>query len=471
MTVAISGVTPSRIIDVVDAQFDALRRQLTGKLVVAAGADYDSARQVRFLGVDHRPLAIVQAANAEDVAATVAFARDRDLPVAVRSGGHGLSYHGSADDAIVIDLSGMKRVAIDPVARTARVQGGATSGDLAGPANEHELALSTGDTQSVGMGGLVTGGGIGFMARKYGLAIDNLLKAQVVTANGAIVTASEQEHTDLFWAIRGGGGNFGIVTEFTFRLAPVGQVLGGLIVLPASRAVIRGYLDYAVAAPDDLTTIANLVHLPPLPFVPQERVGELAVGILVTWIGSIEDGQRALAPLRALAEPIADLVQPMPYPQMYRFTEHQSHRHGASVRQMFAHDLSDTTIDATLAAMARSSSPYSLIQFRGMGGAVSRVSPDATAFAHRRQPYFVAIIGLWLDPADDGAAHRSWTASLWQTIRADGDGVYVNFLENEGEARVREAYPPATLARLAEIKRRYDPENRFRFNQNIAPKA
>ena len=227
--------------------------------------------------VDRRPLAIVRAANAQDVAEAVSFARDHALPLAVRSGGHSLAHHSMIDGAIVVDLSGMKRVSIDPEARIARVQAGATSGDLAGPAHAHGLALSTGDTSSVGMGGLTTGGGIGFMARKYGLAIDNLLSAQVVTADGEIVTASADEHPDLFWAIRGGGGNFGIVTEFKFRLAPVGQILGGDLLLPASREVLRGYLDYAASAPDDLTTIANLMHAPPAPFVPPERVGELVL--------------------------------------------------------------------------------------------------------------------------------------------------------------------------------------------------
>ena len=233
----------------------------------------------------------------------------------MRSGGHSLAYLSVIDDAIVVDLSQMERVSIDPEARIARVQPGATSGDLAGPANAHGLALSTGDTHSVGMGGLTTGGGIGFMVRKYGLAIDNLLSAQVVTAAGEIVTASADEHPDLFWAIRGGGGNVGIVTEFVFRLAPVGQILGGELMLPASREVLRGYLDYAASAPDDLTTIANLMYAPPAPHVPQERVGELVLSILVCWTGDVADGERALAPLRALATPVADAVAPMPYPR------------------------------------------------------------------------------------------------------------------------------------------------------------
>ena len=450
---------------------DALRSRLVGRLITADSVGYDEARRLLYITVDRRPLAIVRAANARDVAAAVAFARDQALPLAVRSGGHGLAYYGLIDDAVVVERSGMNRVNIDPEARLARVQPGATSADLAGPANAHDLALSTGDTHSVGIGGLTTGGGIGFMVRKYGLAIDNLLSAQVATAAGEIVTASAAEHPDLFWAIRGGGGNVGVVTEFVFRLAPVGQILGGELLLPASREVLRGYLDYAASAPEDLTTIANLMHAPPAPHVPPQRVGELVLSILVCWTGSVADGERALAPLRALAAPVADAVGPIPYPEIYRFTAHQAAPHAASIRMMFADELSDAALDAALAAMERASSPFSLVQFRGLGGAMARVADDATAFAHRQRRYFVAIIGIWLDAAEDAAVHQGWTESLWRTIRPEGSGVYVNFLEEEGEARIRDAYPPATFARLAEVKRRYDAGNLFRFNQNVLPRA
>jgi FAD/FMN-containing dehydrogenase len=471
MTIVIQPSTRTHSFVSADDELHALRSRLAGRLITAASADFDAARKVLYITIDRRPLAIVQAANVQDVLETVRFARDRGLPLAVRSGGHSLAHYSVIDDAIVVDLSGMKCVSVDPEARIARVQAGATSGDLAEPAHAHGLALSTGDTHSVGMGGLTTGGGIGFMVRKYGLAIDNLLTAQVVTAAGEIVTASANEHPDLFWAIRGGGGNFGIVTEFTYRLAPVSQILGGELLLPASRQVIRGYLDYMAAAPENLTTIANLLHAPPAPFVPQERVGELVLSILVCWTGSMADGEQALAPLRALATPVADVVSPIPYPEIYQFTAHQAAPHGASIRSMFADELSDAALDAILAAMEHASSPFSLVQLRGLGGALTRVGNDATAFAHRDKRYFVAIIGLWLDAADDPAVHSAWTESLWQTIRPEGSGVYVNFLEEEGAERVRDAYPPATFARLVEIKRKYDPQNIFRFNQNIPPQA
>lgn len=447
----------------------ALRSQLGGRLITAESPDYDEARKVHTITVDRRPLAVVRAANVEDVATAVRFARDHAYPLAVRSGGHSLAGLSMADGAVVVDLSQMKRITIDPEARIARVQAGVTSGDFAGPANAHGLALSTGDTSTVGFGGLTTGGGIGFMVRKYGLAIDNLLAARVVTADGVIVTASATEHPDLFWAIRGGGGNVGIVAEFELRLAPVGQILGGELLLPLSRQAVRGYLDYTAAAPDDLSTIGNLTHAPPAPHVPPDWVGRPVLSILVCWTGQPEEGERALAPLRSLAAPVADRVGLIPYPEIYRFTAHQAVPHGVSIRSTFADALSDAALDAMLHGVERASSPFSLVHLRGLGGAMARVGTDETAFAHRDRRYLVAIIGVWLDAAEEAAPHRAWVDALWQTIRHEGSGVYVNFLDDEGAERVHDAYPPATHARLAAIKRRYDPRNLFRLNQNVAP--
>ncbi|HMQ34007.1 MAG TPA: FAD-binding oxidoreductase [Chloroflexaceae bacterium] len=452
-------------------QLQSLRAQLSGELITSAHPDFDAARRLRFINIDRRPLAIVRASGAQDVAAAVRYAGTHNLPLAVRSGGHSLAYHSVVDDGVVVDLSGMKRVHIDPVARTARVQPGATSGDLAGAAHAHGLALSTGDTHSVGMGGLTTGGGIGLMVRQHGLASDNLLAAHVVTADGAIVTASADEHPDLFWAIRGGGGNVGIVTEFTYRLAPVAQILGGMLFLPATREVIRGYLEYALAAPDELTTIADVMRAPPAPFVPAERVGELVLSILVCWTGDEADGQRALAPLRALAAPVAEAIGVMPYPAIYDLTAEAAGPHGKAIRSMFADQFSDAALDAVLAAMERASSPYSVVEFRALGGALARVGAAETAFAHRERRYFFAIIGLWFDAAEDPAVHNAWTEALWRIVRPEGAGVYVNFLEDEGAERVRDAYPPATFTRLAEVKHRYDPRNLFRLNQNVPPRA
>ena len=453
-----------------NASIDALRDRIDGDVITPTSPEYEELRKLHDIVVNRHPRAIVRAASTADVVETVRFARRLGAPLAVRSGGHSVAAHSMIDGAIVIDLSAMRAVSIDPVTQTARIQPGVTSGDLAGPAHAYGLALSTGDTSTVGMGGLVTGGGIGWMVRKYGLAIDNLLSAQVVTAEGETVTANPDEHADLFWAIRGGGGNFGIITEFRFRLAPVGQILGGALLLPATREVIRGYLDYTIAAPDDLTTIANLMHAPPAPFVPAERVGEPVLMIMVSWSGDIEEGERAIAPLRALAPPVADTIAPMPYPMIYNYTEMAAAPHAAAIRSMYANELSDEQVDATLYALDHATSPFSMVQFRGLGGEMARVGTEATAFAHRDKRYLIAVLGLWLDASEDAAPHHAWTESLWQQIRSAARGVYVNFLSDEGDDRIREAYPPATFARLSEVKRRYDPDNVFRFNQNIRPR-
>lgn len=469
MVASVASRVSSGVVEVTNRPIETLRSRIAGEVFTPADLGYDVARTTLYTS-DRHPFAVVRAANALDVAETVKFAVEREFPLAVRSGGHSLAQYSVINGAVVADLSQMKRVQIDPETRTAKVQAGATSGDLAGPAGEHGLALSTGDTASVGMGGLTTGGGIGFMARKYGLAIDSLLEAQIVTANGEILTANESQNAELFWAIRGGGGNAGIVTEFTYQLAEVPQILGGMIAIPATKETLRAYLDFSVAAPEELTTLGNLMYAPPLPFVPEDQVGKLVIVILVCWAGDIEQGQKTLAQLRAIAEPVIDMVGPMPYPEIYRMTDHQSEPHGASIRSMFAHQVSDETIDAIFESMSRPSSPMSIVHFRAMGGAISRVPVDATAFAHRSEPYFVTILNLWPDPAEDRTPHEAWTNELFAAMRRDASGVYVNFLEDEGADRVREAYPGATYERLAEVKRAYDPENVFRFNQNVAPK-
>jgi FAD/FMN-containing dehydrogenase len=452
------------------SSFHSLRDKLAGDLITPDSASYDEARTTLY-GRTAFPLAIVRVKNAEDVAATVSFAQRHGTPLAVRSGGHSLAQYSVVDGAIIVDFAAMKHVSIDPDARVAHVEAGATSADVASPAHEHGLALSTGDTHSVGIGGLTTGGGIGFMVRKYGLAIDNLLEAELVTADGRIRIANQRENRDLFWAIRGGGGNFGIITRFTFQLAPVDRILGGDLMLPASREVIRRYLEYAITAPEDLTLIANVMHAPPAPYVPSERIGELVLSILVSWTGNIEDGERAIAPLRALAAPVADAVSLIPYPSIYGFTAHQASPHGASIRMMFADELSDDALDEVLEAMEHASSPYSIVQLRGLGGEYARIGNEATAFAHRERNYFVAIIAVWLDSTEDASVHEAWTGALWEKLRPEGTGVYVNFLEREGQERIREAYPGSTYERLQEIKATWDPDNRFRFNQNIPPKS
>lgn len=468
-TPTITTTTHDDTTPVVARNLTELQERLAGGLVTPAHPDYDVARTTPNLRYSRRPLAIVKVAAVTDVVEALRFARYHNYPLAVRSGGHSIPGYSVIDDAIVVDFSSFRAVSIDPITRTARVQAGATSADIARPANAHGLALSTGDTSTVGIGGLTTGGGVGYLVRKYGLAIDNLLSAQVVTADGAVIRANKDDNPDLFWAIRGGGGNFGIITEFEFRMAPVGEIFGGALILPATPEVLRGYLNYIVNAPDDLTTITNLMHAPPAPFIPADRVGEPVLMVLTTWTGAPEDADAAVAPLRALAEPVADCLGRIQYPEMYEWMRPAEEPHGAVVRQMFADDLSDSFIDTILDHFAAAPGPFTMIQLRGLGGVLARTPAASTAFAHRDARYFVAILALWFDPLEDPTPHRTWAEELWGRIRPEGRGVYVNFLADEGEGRIREAYPNGTYERLAAVKRKFDPTNVFRFNQNVQP--
>ena len=449
--------------------FEALSANITGDVIQPGHPDFDEARTMTSLLFDNYPVGIVRVASAGDVPTVVRFARDNNLEVSLRSGGH--SVHGLAvgNGVLVIDLSRLNDVYIDPELRIARVQPGARTRDIMMPAHAYGLALTTGDTASVGIAGLTTGGGIGWMVRKYGLTIDSLLSARVVTADGDEVVASPDENPDLFWAIRGGGGNFGIVTEFEFRLAPVGQVLTGVIMLPSSAQTLRAYLDYAVDAPDDLTTITEVGHAPPAPFVPEHRVGEPSISIYVMWTGSVAEGEKVLAPIRALAEPIADTVAPAPYPVIYEYTAPAEEPHLAAVRSSFSNEISDATIESILEAVDNASSPFSFVQLRPLGGEFGRVANDETAFAHRDARFMTLVLGLWLDPEEDRQPHFDWAEDLWGKIRGEGTGAYVNFVQEDDPERLLDAYPPATFARLQQIKAQYDPDNFFRFNRNIVP--
>ena len=314
----------------------ALRGRFGESVLFEGDAGYDEARSVWNGVIDRHPAVIVRCSTTDEVVAALAYAREKRLAIAVRGGGHNVAGTAVNDGGIVIDLSPMRDVSVDLDRGTASAQGGATWGDVDRATTPHGFAVPGGVVSATGIAGLSLGGGYSHQRRRDGMTIDNLVSAEVVLADGSVVRASEHEHPDLFWGIRGGGSNFGIVTEFTYRLAPVDQILGGVLMLPASREVIRAYLDFVAAAPDDLTTIADLTHAPPAPFVPQERVGELVLSILVCWTGSMAEGERVLAPLRALATPVADAVSPIPYPDIYRFTAHQAEPHGVSIRSMFA---------------------------------------------------------------------------------------------------------------------------------------
>jgi FAD/FMN-containing dehydrogenase len=444
-----------------------LADELKGHVIEPDDPDYDEARTVFYGTVDRRPAAIVKVADATDVARVIAYAREGGLELAVRSGGHSVAGHGVTDGGIVLDLSDMRALEIDAERRTAWAETGLTAGEYTYAAARHGLATGFGDTGSVGIGGITLGGGVGFLVRKHGLTIDDLLAAEVVTADGELLYADAESHPDLFWAIRGGGGNFGVATRFKFRLHPVDGFVGGIIFLPATPDVIASFVAQAHAAPEELSTIANVMAAPPLPFVPPEVHGKLVVMGMVAYAGDVEDGERAIAPFRALATPIADMIRPMSYPEMYP-PEEEEYRPVAVARTMFVDGVDRAAAGTILDHIRASSAMMAVTQIRVLGGAVARVPADATAYAHRGSRIMVNVAALYQLPAER-PAHEAWVKGLAGELLQDDHGAYVGFLADEGEERVRAAYPGPTWDRLRQVKRRYDPDNLFALNQNIPP--
>ena len=444
-----------------------LRAEVRGRVIGPGDAEYDAARTVFLPTVDRRPSAVVRPVDAADVARVVTFARESGVELAVRSGGHSASGHGTSDGGIVLDLSSMKAYEIDADAQVAWAETGLTAGEFTNAAWEHGLAVGFGDTGSVGIGGLTLGGGVGYLGRKYGLTIDDLLAADVVTADGELVGADAENHPDLFWAIRGGGGNFGVATRFKFRLHPIEAATGGMLILPATADTIAGFIAAAEAAPEELSTIGNVMPAPPMPFVPEERHGELVILGMMMHVGPTDDGERALAPFRELAEPVADLVRPMPYPEIYP-PDDPDYRPVAVGRNLFVDTIDRDVAETILDRLAASDALMPVAQLRVLGGAIARVPADATAYAHRENRIMVNVAAIAAG-ADDLPAHEAWVIATVEALRQGGDGAYVNFVGDEGPERVRDAYPGATWDRLVAVKRKYDPTNLFRMNQNISP--
>ena len=447
---------------------DELRPTIRGRVIGPDDADYDAARAVFIGDVDPHPAVIVQVADADDVAWSIAFARESGLELAVRSGGHSNAAHGSVDGGVVIDVRKLDSIDVDRDSRTAWVGSGATAAAVTSSLAEQGLAIGFGDTGSVGVGGITLGGGVGYLVRKHGLTIDNLLAADLVTADGKHLTVDETSHPDLFWAIRGGGGNFGVVTRFRFRLHELDGIVGGILVLPATPDTIAGFIAASDAAPEDLSTIANVMPAPPMPFLPPEVHGKLVILGMVTYAGAAEEGQRAMAPFRELATPLADMVRPMSYAEMYP-PEDDSYHPKALARTLFLDRFDRSVAELILDRLADSDSPMRVAQIRVLGGAMARVPNDATAFAHRQRPIMVNLAAFY-EGSDDRPRREAWLMDFWARIKQGDDHGYVNFLADEPE-RVREAYPGPTWDRLTAIKRRYDPTNLFRHNQNVPPAA
>jgi hypothetical protein len=442
-------------------------REIAGRVIRPGDAEYDKARVVFLGGVDRRPAVIVRVANAADVSRVIALARDSGMPLAVRSGGHSSAAHGVVDDGIVLDLVDMRALKIDAERRTASAETGLTAAGFSTAADAHGLAIGFGDTGSVGIGGITLGGGVGYLVRKYGLTIDDLLAADIVTADGQLHHVDKNSDPDLFWAIRGGGGNFGVAARFEYRLHPVGAIVGGMMMLPATAGVIASFIALAEAAPEELTTIANVMPAPPMPFVPAEHHGKIVIFAMLCYAGPAEAGERAIAPFRALATPIVDMVKPGRYPEMYP-PEDENYHPLATSRTMFIDKVDRAVAETILEHLSASTAPMRVAQLRVLGGAMARVPVEATAFAHRRSRIMVNCAAVYERP-EEMAMHEPWVTGFASALRQGDTGAYVNFLADEGTARIRAAYPGATWDRLAAIKRRYDPTNLFRLNQNIPP--
>jgi FAD/FMN-containing dehydrogenase len=445
----------------------ALADKLKGRVLTPDDAGYDKARAVFYGAIDHRPALIARVADASDVARVIAHARDTGLELAVRGGGHSPAGHGVSEGGVVIDLSELRGVEIDPAGRTAWADGGVTAGQYTIAAAEHGLATGFGDTGSVGIGGITLAGGVGFLVRKHGLTIDSLLAAEVVTADGELVYTDAEQHPDLFWAIRGGGGNFGVVTRLKYRLHEVGTIVGGMLVLPATPDVIEGFVSESLAAPEELSAIGNVMKAPPMPFLPAAAHGRLVVMALLAYTGDVEAGTQAVERFRALAEPIADMVRPMQYPELYP-PEAEGYRPVATARTMFVNGVGPAKAETILERIGASTAAMAVTQLRVLGGAMARVPADATAFTHRASPIMANVAAMYQNP-DEESQHAAWVADLAGRLEDGDSGAYVGFLADEGEDRVRAAYPGATWDRLAAVKATYDPDNVFRLNQNIPP--
>jgi FAD/FMN-containing dehydrogenase len=434
---------------------------------------YDEARKVFNGMIDRRPAFIGRCADADDVVILVNLARENNMPISIYGGGHGVTGSAVVDAGICCDMRGMKGVSVDPEARTVRAEAGLTWGEFDAATQEHGLAVTGGRVSDTGIAGLTLGSGSGWLERKLGFVCDNMVAAEVVTADGRTVTASEDENPELFWALRGGGGNFGVVTAFHLRLHPIGPILlGGMLIWPAAMAgdVVRFYRDFMAGAPDEVGGALAFITAPPAPFVPEPVRGQPIVAAIVTYAGPVEEGEEAIRPLREFGPPGVDLVQPMPYVAVQRMIDEgnpKGMQHYWSAN--FLAELPDAAVDVFVEHATRPVSPMSQMLLVPGGGAIARVDEDATAFGQRDAPWNVHFLSMWPDPADSErniAYNRAITSAMepWMTGRA-----YLNFIGDEGLGRVEAAYGPERFARLQAIKAQWDPQNLFRHNQNIPP--
>jgi FAD/FMN-containing dehydrogenase len=452
-----------------------LAPRFKGALLTPSDPGYDTARTVFNAAIDRRPAVIAKCTTSDDVVQAVKLASEHQLLLSVRGAGHNVAGFAVCDDGIVIDLSPMKDVAVDPARRTVRAGAGLNWGEVNDALQPHGLAAAGGFVSVTGIAGLTLGGGVGWLVRKHGLALDNLLSAQVVLADGRVVTASPTENAELFWAIRGGGGNFGVVTSFEFQAHPAGTVLAGMVVHPLSNGegALRHWRDLEKTAPEESNQGALIFSFPDDPALPPPLRGASVVGLGGVYAGAVDEGERVLRPLRAYGPPAADMFAPMPYNMAQRMADSLWPSGLRNYwKSSYLRELNDAALDVMLDFFRRVPSPHTVVVLEHNGdGALERVPEDATAFGYRRWPYNFLVTSAWRDPADTERNTR-WTREFFDAMRPFlASGAYVNYLGDEGAAGPRAAYGADKYARLAALKMKYDPSNLFRMNQNILPAA
>ncbi len=458
-----------------EADVQAFTAALRGELLRAGDAGYDDARRIFNAMIDRRPALVARCAGVADVITSIEFARSHELPISVRAGGHNVGGYAVCEGGLMIDLQPMKGVWIDPAGGRALVQAGLTWAEVSHDLQPFDLAATGGFVGTTGVAGLTLGGGLGWLVRKHGLACDNLLSVDLVTAEGHPLRASAMENTDLFWGLRGGGGNFGVATSFEFKVHPAGIVLAGLLIHPLARAgeAIRFWRDYVSTAPEEFTSGAILMTAPPAPFVPEQAQGTPVVAIGGVYTGPLGAAEEALRPLREFGPPAVDIFQPMPYSAAQTMADPLwPTGHLNYWKSSFITELSDEAIEMILEHFGRVPSPLTSVIIEHNGdGALERVGEEETAFGHRAWTHNLLIPSLWDDPAES-ERNVDWTRSLFEAMGPfRPHAVYLNYLDDEGEARVREAYGAAKYERLVGLKNKYDPTNVFRLNQNIPPTA
>ena len=442
---------------------------LAGRFVTPADSDFKQLNTPTYGGITAVPAGIVRVSNLNDVVRTVNHARDHNIPLAVRSGGHSIAGHSTIDGGLVLDVRGLTGIDIDVLSKTVWAGTGNTAVALVQALAPHKLVVGFGDAGSVGISGITLGGGIGYLTRKYGMTVDAVLAVELVTAAGEVLIADADHHPELFWALRGGGGNFGVVTRIRYRLNPLEHFTGGMMVLPATPDTVAGFVAASQAANENLSTIANVMAAPPMPFLPPDAVGKLIIMGLIAYAGPDDEAQRALAPFRALGKPLADFVKAGEYHALMFPPENGDYHPTASSLNLFIDSFGPETASKIIDHLEHSEAQFRVAQLRVLGGAAARVANDATAYAHRDRGLMVNVAAFHDGTDADRLKKLNWVEAFARDLNTTDKAAYVNFIGDEGAARVRDAYPGAIWDRLRQVKRRYDPQNLFRSNQNIPP--